>query len=71
MARHDYYTVNITTPGQIGYARLLPLLNEVLGGIMVPIVQLNEYGTSFDDILNLASTSCNQVIWSIIGRRDV
>ena len=71
MVRHDYYTVNIMTPGQMRYARLLPLLNEVLGRIMVPVVQLNKYGSSFDDILNLGSTSCNQIIWSIVGRCDV
>ena len=71
MVRHDYYTVNIMATRQIGYARLLPLLNEVLGGIMVPVVQLNEYGSSLNDISNLGLASCNQIIWSIVGRRDV
>ena len=71
MVRHDYYTVNIMTPGQMGYARLLPLLNEVLGGVMVPVVQLDEYGSSLNVISNLRLASCNQIIWSIVGRRDV
>ena len=71
MVRHDYYTANIMTPGQMGYARLLPLLNEVLGGVMVPVVQLDEYGSSLNVISNLGLASCNQIIWSIVGRRDV
>jgi len=54
------------TSGQIGNARLLPLLNEVLSGIMVPVVQLNEFGSGFNHVLNLGFIypSCNQMIWS-------
>ena len=53
---------------QIEYSRLLPLLNETLGGIMVPVVQFKDFGSLFDHFLNLSflSSSCNQMI----GPRD-
>ncbi len=44
-------------PELIGYARLLPLLNEVLAGIMVPVVQLKDFGSVFDHDLNLGFLS--------------
>jgi len=59
------------TSGPVEYVRFLPFLNEILGGKMAPVVQLNDCGSSFDDILNLDLVSWNQTIWSIVGRRDV
>jgi hypothetical protein len=61
------------TSGEIGYIRLCPFLNEVLGGIMVPVVHLNEFGTGFDDVLNLGvvCSSCDQMVWPRVSRCDV
>ena len=61
------------TPEQIGYARLLPLLNKVLGRIMVPVVQLKDFGSGFDRISNLGFLfpTFNQMIWSRDSRCDV
>ena len=59
--------------GQIGYVRLFPLLNEVFGGIMVPVVQLKDFGSGFDHLLNLGilDPSCNQMVWPRDSRCDV
>ena len=61
------------TPEHIGYVRLLPHPNEVLGGIVVPVVQLKDFGTGLDHLLNFGFLfpSFNQMIWPRDSRCDV
>jgi hypothetical protein len=39
--------------GQSDHLRFVPLLNEVLGRKVIPVMYLNELGPSFDRLLNL------------------
>ncbi len=59
--------MNMYTDGESNDVRLLPVCIDELAGIMVPVLNSNEFRTSIDHVLNLGSThlhACNQVIWT-------
>jgi hypothetical protein len=67
-------TVNIVTTRYLDYLRFLPLRNEVLGGVMIPVMYLNELWSGFDrllDLLTIHLSSSNKIIRSRNSRCDV
>jgi hypothetical protein len=46
--------------GQNYHLRFVPLLDEVLGRKVIPVMYLNKFGPSFDRVLNLGSIECSR-----------